>query len=182
MNSWNLISWRSHVFTFFNEWNCTWYQQSFNKRVAEGGNLTEQGWVLFKLQSILSRVLILRRRASQESRTYSTKSLDRHWSIREIPWCNLCCNKQGSKTFFLCYCAHDFWKISSIEIISKNAVQTKGRTRLDQTTNHNNFIKPLITFIVYTSITVFFSFTDKKNMIFTLAIHFIYLKIPINTF
>lgn len=104
-----------------------------------------------------------------------------HWSIREIPWCNLCCNKQGSKTFLPCYWAHDFWKISSVEIISKNAVQTKARTRLDQTTNHNNFIEPLITFIVYTSITVFLSFTNKESMIFTLAIHFIYLKIPINT-
>ena len=106
-----------------------------------------------------------------ESKTYSTESLDRHWSIREIAWCNLCCDKQGSKTFLLYHWANDFWKISSTEIISKLAIQTKERTKAwPPCTNHNiiKFIKPLITFIVYASITVFFCYTNKKTMmIFT---------------
>ena len=101
-----------------------------------------------------------------ESRTYSTESLDRHWSIREIAWCNLCCDKQGSKTFLLYHWANDFWKISSTEIISKLAIQTKERTKARPScTNHNiiKFIKPLITFIVYASITVFFLLHKQEN-------------------
>ena len=74
---------------------------------------------------------------SQETRTHTTKSLDRYFQIREYYWSILCYNQWSENTGILCYWTYDFWKIDKFEIICKltTPIQTirREQTRLYST-------------------------------------------------